>query len=226
MGESSLPTRHEPGACVFATHSSAASPTFHQRYAGTESILLREQSSIVDVNVVRYSGLPALVGDHLVSLLPRVGQVSAPDVFVSEANQRIPHSGYAELHPDALLRVASPPMLRVPFDAVPSLAPTPSPATATPTPSATPPSTHENMPRTFHVKCTPLRVSRLLHTRPNQDISAVTSRDTPVPPKPVPTELLDRVNAAQRQVFDRLWSRFPAHLHDSAFGLHDLGGLL
>lgn len=50
-----------------ATHRQAAGPAFHQRYAGTEGIYLGEEPVLVEVNLVRYSGLPALVGAYCTS---------------------------------------------------------------------------------------------------------------------------------------------------------------
>ena len=47
-------------------------PCVQLRFVGQEVIDLFEETSLVDVNLVRYSGLPALAEDYLVSLVPRI----------------------------------------------------------------------------------------------------------------------------------------------------------
>ena len=208
MGELSLSTRFKPGACAYATHSAAARPSFHLRYAGKEPISLSEESTLVDVNLVRYSGLPALVGEYLISFLPRVGQLSSPDAFVSDGLQRIPLSGCADLQPGALIGVASAPLLRVPFHAM-----SPAPASSSLSgrvhalaDNSTAPAPNSNSPA------------------PDCKSPAFADPDpasSTVLPKPPPTELLDRLTEAQRESFNRLWKRLPPQLHDVVFDLHD-----
>ena len=118
MGELTLSSHTSAGACVYATNEEAAGFPFHLVYSGVRGVSLGKEPVLVDVNLVRSSKLPALVGNYLVSFRPELGPLSSPDAFVSNGRQQIPMAGDANLEPGDLLGCAAAPLLRVPFDAI------------------------------------------------------------------------------------------------------------
>ncbi|CAB1117464.1 unnamed protein product [Ectocarpus sp. CCAP 1310/34] len=113
MGELTLSLRFTAGACVYATHDDAPTSLFHLTHAGSSGISLGPESAFVEVDLVRSSGMPALMGEYLVSFKPEVG--------------------CAELEPGDIIGVSAAPLLRVPVDtleAAPSSIPT-GPTTST-----------------------------------------------------------------------------------------------
>ena len=91
------------------------------------SFSLGLEPALVEVDLVRSSGMPALIGEYLVSFRSEVGALSSPDAFVSNGRQRIPLAGSAELEPGDVLGVSAAPLLRVPVEtlkAAPSSIPT------------------------------------------------------------------------------------------------------
>ena len=156
----------------------------------------------MEVNLVRSSGLPALIGEYLVSFRPEVGTLSSPDAFYFHGLQKIPLAGCAELEPGDVIGVSAAPLLRVPVETLMATSSS-SPAPGSPAPTSP--------PRVNIVD--PASEAQ----RPSDPASA------PPPPKPPPQELMDRFSEAQRSSFSRLWARLPAHMHDIAFDLHNPG---
>ena len=145
VGELTLSNKFASAASVYATNEEAPSDSFHLVYSGNSGVSLGRDPVLVDVNLVRSSKMPALVGDYHVTFCPTHGTLSSTDAFVSNGRQRIPLAGDANLEPGDLLGFASAPLLRVPFDALavsPSPSPPPSPPSApapgTPSPTTAP----------------------------------------------------------------------------------------
>ena len=213
MGELTLSTRFSAGACVYATHDEAPESSFHLKYAGSSGISLGPEPTLIEVNLVRSSGLPALIGEYLVSFRPEVGALSSPDAFVSNGLQRIPLAGCAELEPGAILGTAAAPLLRVPVETL-----TKSFTSSTSSTSSTSPSSNSSAPSPSTT------ASRVNTVDPNPEARQPSNPPpAPPPPKPPPQELMDRLSEAQRSSFSRLWDRLPSHMHAIAFDLHDPG---
>ena len=112
-------------------------------YSGDSGVSLGRDPMLVNVNLVRSSKMPALVGDYHATFCADHGKLSSTDAFVSNGRQQIPLAGDANLELGDLLGFASAPLLRVPFDALdafPSPSPSPSPPSA-PAPTVLSPST-------------------------------------------------------------------------------------
>ena len=118
MGELTL--SFASAASVYATNEDAPSDSFHLIYSGDAGVSLSREPALVDVNLLlRSSKTPALVGDSLVTFCSDHGELSSPDVFVSNGRQCIPLVGNANLEPGDLLGLAAASLLlRVPFDAL------------------------------------------------------------------------------------------------------------
>ncbi|CAB1114482.1 unnamed protein product [Ectocarpus sp. CCAP 1310/34] len=201
MGELTLSPRFTAGACGYATHDDAPASLFHLKYAGSSGISLGPEPALVEVDLVRSSGMPALIGEYLVSFKPEVGALSSPDAFVSNGLQGIPLAGCAELEPGDVIGVSAAPLLRV---SVENLKATPCSIPTGPPTSTSPPRVDAVGPKSG------------THRSPDP-------ASAPPPPKPPPQELLDRFSEAQSSGFMRLWARLPAHMHDIAFDLHNPG---
>lgn len=153
------------------------------RYAGKEPILLNEQSTIVGVKLALSLFLLLLLEINLVSFCRELENCRRLMCLFRKVTNAFISRGVVKLHPGDLIGVAAGRLLRVPFDALPSPAPTPSPAAAPPI--SQPTSSCQMHPVAGNIPNIPAR------------------------PKTPPAELLDRLNAAQRQRFDRLWSLPP-----------------
>ena len=119
LGELTLAHHIDVGATAFV-HDIAAVLESHQlRYAGQWPIQLRPEHQLVQVELVRSDGSPALVGNYLVDMLPQTSMFSSEEHFVSNGCQRVPLAGISFLQPGDVLGMASAPLLQVPLSAIP-----------------------------------------------------------------------------------------------------------
>eukprot|EP00752_Nemacystus_decipiens_P004840 g4404.t1 len=210
VGELTLATGFASAASVYATNEEAPESSFHLIYDGDPGVSLGNEPVLVDVNLVRSSKMPALVGDYLVTFRPELGQLSSPDAFVSNGRQQIPLAGNANLEPGDLLGVADAPLLRVSFDALAAAPPSaPLSSFSSSTASAAPTSPPAPAPQVHFV-----------NDSSSPRVSAAPPSG-PLPPKPPPADLPGRLTDLQRPSFLRMWDRLPAHLRDIVFELHD-----
>ena len=79
LGELTLSLPGLQGATAFVPDSSAHPESFHLLYAGDTGITLSRDHRLVDVDLVRSNGSPALAGCYLVNMLH-----AATDYFAEE----------------------------------------------------------------------------------------------------------------------------------------------
>jgi len=138
MGELTLSSHDQGGAAAYVHDYSAAEDQFHLRYAGSNGMCLSHDQQMVEVNLVRADGTPALTGQYLVD----INQDISPDddllvnevMFVSNGRQFIPLAGALDLEPGDILGYASAPLLRVPVNSIRDLEPPAEDCTTTPGP--------------------------------------------------------------------------------------------
>ena len=118
FGELVLAQHSDRGAKAYARDPSAVGTAFHLRYAGPTGVSLSHMPKMLEVNLVRCSGAPALTGHYMVDTLPHDGLFTISELFVADGRQMVPLAGTADLEPGDLLGTASTPLLRVPVDAV------------------------------------------------------------------------------------------------------------
>lgn len=206
VGELTLSTSFSSSACAYTINEEAPAASFHLVYDGDTGISLGDKPVLVDVNLVRSSKMPALVGDYLVAFRPELGPLSSPEAFVSQGRQQIPLAGNANLEPGELLGFAAAPLLRCPFSAVFDSPPAPtSPLPDAPSSAPAP---------------APSPQIHTVHHRPSPSVS-VAPASGPLPLKPSPADLLNRLTDLQRPTFLRMWDRLPVHMRDVVFELHD-----
>ena len=87
-------------------------------YDGTVGVTLSDEPQLLEVNLVRSNGSPALTGHYLVDMLPQPGILSMQEHFVASGRQVLPLTGVADLEPGDLVEVAHAPPLSVPLDAL------------------------------------------------------------------------------------------------------------
>ena len=116
MGEYFLTHNSNLGAQAYVPDFNAPDDRFHLQYAGTSGASLSSTPQLVEVNLVRANGTPALQGNYLVDTIPDMSPTS--QLFVSNGKQTIPLAGCAELEPGDVIGSASSPLLRVPLDAL------------------------------------------------------------------------------------------------------------
>ena len=79
---------------------------------------MSDEPQLLEVNLVRSNGSPALPGQYLVDMLPQPGIRSMQKHFVASGRQVFPLTGVADLELGDLVGVAHAPLLRVPLDAL------------------------------------------------------------------------------------------------------------
>ena len=118
FGEFSLNTPCTNCLSTFIRDNRPTTGTFHLEFAGVHTISLPPTPSLVPVNLVRSSGVPALTGHYLVDMLPRNGLSSETETFVTDAFQTIPLSGFTDLEPGTILGTYSSPPIQLPTSAL------------------------------------------------------------------------------------------------------------
>ena len=169
--------------------------TLHPEFAGVHAASFSATPSLVPVNLVRSSGVPAPTGHYLVDMLPRDSLSSETEIFVANGYQNIPLSGLTDLEPGDLPGTSSSPLMQISVSALQGL-PTASPPTSVDTDVLA------------------------LHDKPPVHDDGTPPAD---PPKTPNRKLLERLTADQRTGFLRLWDRLPLHLRDVSFDLRGSG---
>ena len=73
FGELNLSHHATTGVPAYAIDPIAADNGFHLLYDGTVGVTLSDQPQLLEVNLVRSNGSPALTGHHRVDMLPPPG---------------------------------------------------------------------------------------------------------------------------------------------------------
>ena len=175
FGEISLTTHYTNGFPTFVHDNRPTTDVFHLEFDGDHAISLSSTPSLVPVNLVRSSGVPALNGQYLVDMLPRNGLSSKTVIFVTDDRQSIPLSGFTD-QPDDLLGTSRSPLIQIP-----------------------PPVLQD--PSTVLLPTTHTTDVRALHDNIPVADDGIPSTDTqPKPTAPCP-ELLARLIVDQRSIF-------------------------
>ena len=117
LGKLTLSLSGLHGATAFVPASSTHSKTCHLLNAGDVGITLSREHRLIEVDLVRRNGAPALAGCCLVDMLHAADNFSTEEHIVENGRQVIPSTGVADLEPGALLGTSSTPLLRVPLEA-------------------------------------------------------------------------------------------------------------
>lgn len=129
FGELSLSISCTEGPSTFPHDKRPTTDAFHLEFAGMHAISLSSTPSLVPVNLVLPSGIPALTGHYLIDMLPRDGVFSGTEIFVAHGYQPIPVSELTDLEPSALLGTSSSPHIKIPTSAVQGITTKPLPTT-------------------------------------------------------------------------------------------------
>ena len=106
------------GALAYAIDPMAADDGFHLLDDGSVEVTLSGEPQLVEVNLVRSNGSPALTGHYLLDMLPQPGILSMQGHFVASGRQVLPLTGVADLESGDLVGVAHAPLLSVPLGAL------------------------------------------------------------------------------------------------------------
>ena len=182
------------GMSAYVIDPIAADGGFHLLYDGTVGVTLSDEPQLLEVNLVRSNGSPALTGHYLVDMLPQPSILSMQEHFVASGRQLFPLTGVADLEPADLVGVAHDPLLSVPLGALQH-------------------ATHaaEPHPGQF-ADC---QVSAVTSSPDTGEAASVVTSPSPA--------LLERLNPDHRPSFLRVWAQLPPHLRKIAFHLQDLG---
>ena len=120
FGELTLSHHATTGVSAYAIDPTATNGGFHLFYDGTVGVTLSDEPQLLEVNLVRSNGLPALTGHlhYLVDMLPQPGILSMQEHFVASGRQVLPLTGVADLEPGNFVGVAHAPLLHVPLGAL------------------------------------------------------------------------------------------------------------
>eukprot|EP00752_Nemacystus_decipiens_P016839 g15071.t1 len=200
IGELTLSHLSDQQVPLYIEDHEADPDQFHLHFAGDTSVSLSATPTLVDVNLIRNIGTPALTGKYMVKLLPQEDSRSpATEVFVSHGRQQVPIVGCGEIRPGALLGTAASPLLQAPPDIFDNLA-------------QDHPEHPEHPDTTGDESCV-----NTVHD------NVPVAEDEDEPPTELPADLLARLDEHQRASFLDLWSRIPKHLRHIVFDLHGPG---
>lgn len=87
FSELSLTTPYADGLSSFIHDNGPSHDTLHLQFAGVHGISLSSTPSLVPVNFLRLSGVPALTGQYLVDMLPRHSLSSETEIFFANGYQ-------------------------------------------------------------------------------------------------------------------------------------------
>ena len=111
FGELTLSHHTTTGVSAYAIDPIAADGGFYLLYDETVGVTLSDDPQLLEVNLVRSNGSPALRGHYLVDMLPQPGIRSMQEHFVASGRQLLPLLGVADLEPGDLVGVAHAPLL-------------------------------------------------------------------------------------------------------------------
>ena len=83
FGDLTLSHHATTGVSAYAIDPIAADGGFRLRYDGTVGVNLSDEPQLLEVNLVRSNGSPALTGHYLVGMLPQPGFLSKQEHFVA-----------------------------------------------------------------------------------------------------------------------------------------------
>ena len=78
LGELTLSHHATTGVSAYAIDPTATDGGFHLLYDGTVGVTLSDEPQLLEVNLVRSNGSPALTGHYLDDMLPRCRSTSLP----------------------------------------------------------------------------------------------------------------------------------------------------
>ena len=222
----SLPRLH--GATAFVADALAHQESFDLLYAGDAGFTLSRVHRLVEVDLVRSNGAPALAGCCIVEILQATDIFYTEEHIVENGRQFIPLSGVADLDAGAILGTSSGPLLRAPLEAILSdtPAPTPRPCDArerqlTVSGPFTAPFTDADqllpLPQCLDPFVHHLRDETVLPCNESEDCLTQPSYRLPSP------TLFERLSTDQRSSFLETWNRLPPHMREIAFDLHGPG---
>ena len=194
FGELTSSNHATTGVSAYAIDPIAADGGFHLLYDGTVGVSLSDEPQLLEVNLVRCNGSPALTGHYLDDMLPQPSILSMQEHFVASGRQVLPLTVVADLEPGDLVGVAHAPLLSVPLGALQH-------------------ATHASEPHPCHfADC---QVSTVMSSPDTGEAASAVTTPSPA--------LLKRLNSDQRTSFLRIWARLPPNLTEIAFDLHDPG---
>ena len=165
----------------------------HLLYDGAVGVTSSDEPQLLEVNLARSPGWPALTRQYLTDMLPQPSILSMQEHFVASGRQVLPLTGVADLEPGDL--VGSPtPLLRVPMD-------------------ASHPATHVTEPHPGQTA--DRQISAATSSLDTGEAASVVTLPS--------SALRERLNQDQRSSFLRVWARLPPHLRVIAFDLHEPG---
>ena len=90
FGELTLSHHAKAGVSAYAIDPNAEGGAFHLLYGGTVVVTLSDEPQLLEVNLVRSNGSPALTGHYLVDMLPQPSILSMQEHFVASGRQLFP----------------------------------------------------------------------------------------------------------------------------------------
>ena len=121
FGELTLSHHAKTGVSAYAIDPIAEDGGFHPLYEGTVGVTLSDEPQLLEVNLVRSNGSPALTGHYrhyLVDMLPQPGILSMQELFAASGRQVLPLTAVTDLEPPDLAGIAHAPPLSVPLGAL------------------------------------------------------------------------------------------------------------
>ena len=118
FGELTLSHHATTGVSAYAIDPTATDGGFHLLYDGTVGVTLSDEPQLLEVNLVRSNGSPALAENYVFDMLPQPGIISMQEHFVASGRQVLLLTGVADLEPGDLVEVAHASRLRVPLGAL------------------------------------------------------------------------------------------------------------
>ena len=194
LGELTLSHHATQGVAAYTVDPAATNGGFHLLHDIAAGVALSDGPQLLEVNLVRSNGSPALTGHYLVDILPQPDIPSGQKHFAAPGRQVLSLTGVTDFEPGDLVGVADAPLLRVPLGALQH-------------------TTHAADPHPGQVSDN--QVSAVTRS-PDTGVAA------PAVSSPSPA-LMERLNPARRSASSCAWTRLPPHLREIAFDLHDPG---
>ena len=172
-------------------HSCETPDAAHHLIYDGPGMTLTTAPQLVPVNLVRLHGSPALTGHYRVDIATTHDDQNPFEHFVASGRQTIPLTGLRDLEPGDILGTASHPLLRVPLETL------------------VPHNTQHGV----------ITIAELTVTLAPPSTATNATNATPDASGDPPTELLHRLDDAQRESFLRLWNMVPSYIRQIDFAL-------